>query len=55
MSITLLIEQNVYCYYALADNTLSLLFTRHQVCFRFLLHLVNGLSPAFVLFCFLLL
>lgn len=27
MSITLLIEQNVYRYYALTDHTLSLLFT----------------------------
>lgn len=31
MSITLLMEQNVYRYYALADHALSLLFTRHRV------------------------
>lgn len=49
MSITLLIEQNVYRYYALTDHTLSLLFTRHQVCFHFMCHVFfNGLSPAFV-------
>lgn len=48
MSITLLIEQNVYRYYALTDHTLSLLFTRHQVCFPFMCHLFNGLSHAFV-------
>lgn len=38
MSITLLIKQNVYRYYALTD-TLSLLFTRHQERFRFTCHL----------------
>lgn len=50
MSITLLIKQNVYRYYALTDHTLSLLFTRHQVCFSvFMCHLFfNGVSPAFV-------
>lgn len=40
MSITLLIKQNVYRYYALTDdNTLSLLFTRHRVRFLFPRHL----------------
>lgn len=49
MSITLLFEQNVYRYYALTDHTLSLLFTRYQVCFHFMSPFFNGPSPAFVL------
>lgn len=55
MSITLLIEQNVYRYYALTEHTLSLLFTRHQVFpirvtspFIFFFFCSDGLSPAFV-------
>lgn len=38
MSITVLIEQNVYCYSTLTD-TLSLLFTTHQERYRFTCHL----------------
>lgn len=50
MSITLLIEQNVYRYYALTDHTPSHYCLQDIECvFRFMCHLfLNGLSPAFV-------
>lgn len=47
MSITLLIEQNVYRYYALTDHTLSLLFTRHQQVCVFLSVSCDTLSQRF--------
>lgn len=48
MSITLLIEQNVYRYYALTDHALTIVYKTSKCVSVSCVTFFNGLSPAFV-------